>query len=320
MTPAAMPTLARTLRQGVQEEHPELWSRIYPRVYNDIGGYGSPQDAATHMCEPLIAATWLGENTPPIHRALIAVAAELMKHNVPTYFVKRDLLDSLAATDYRDALDWVELELPHEAMLLMLPKGWLVTPEGHAMDWLVLARLTEGEEYHVPGIVPRTRFTNTSLVCGGVAWSVDTQAWYHYAINAKEAPTVRFAELPGTYASDTPMAVPELPGDDEFTRRMLTVALHVVLYMLALPDEVSRSKVVSRIKAKRDRPAKEFWSPNIVGFRYAIQREERAGGAGGEHASPRTHWRRGHWTRQAYGEGRKLRKTLWIRPVLVCAT
>lgn len=34
-------------------------------------------------------------------------------------------------------------------------------------------------------------------------------------------------------------------------------------------------------------------------------------------ASPRTHWRRGHWRRQAVGPARSQRRLMWIRPTMV---
>ena len=33
----------------------------------------------------------------------------------------------------------------------------------------------------------------------------------------------------------------------------------------------------------------------------------------------RAHWRRGHWRRPPYGEGRALRKLIWVMPMLVGA-
>ena len=37
----------------------------------------------------------------------------------------------------------------------------------------------------------------------------------------------------------------------------------------------------------------------------------------GGHASPRAHWRRGHWHGYRYGEGRKTLKRKWVQPVYV---
>lgn len=39
--------------------------------------------------------------------------------------------------------------------------------------------------------------------------------------------------------------------------------------------------------------------------------------SGDSHASPRAHWRRGHWHGYRYGEGRKTLKRKWVQPVYV---
>lgn len=45
---------------------------------------------------------------------------------------------------------------------------------------------------------------------------------------------------------------------------------------------------------------------------------------GDQHAaqggSVRAHWRRGHWRQQPYGEGMRLRRRKWIRPMMIAAT
>ena len=45
---------------------------------------------------------------------------------------------------------------------------------------------------------------------------------------------------------------------------------------------------------------------------------EGAGEAAGTHNSPRPHWRRGHWRMQPHGEGRLLRRQVFIAPIFVC--
>ena len=87
-----------------------------------------------------------------------------------------------------------------------------------------------------------------------------------------------------------------------------------LLAMTARPELVERGKCERVIEARKDRPRKEFWSPNIVGRRYRTKIE-----GGGSHASPRMHWRRGHFRSQPYGLHRAERKTLWIEPCLISA-
>jgi len=85
------------------------------------------------------------------------------------------------------------------------------------------------------------------------------------------------------------------------------------MVMSARPELVERGGLAR--PAKKGKP--ELWSPNFLGKSYRIRHDAAASGA---HASPRLHWRRGHWRHQAVGPreapGHKL---LWIEPVLVSA-
>ncbi|MEO1295747.1 MAG: hypothetical protein AAFW75_08075, partial [Cyanobacteria bacterium J06636_16] len=58
-----------------------------------------------------------------------------------------------------------------------------------------------------------------------------------------------------------------------------------------------------------------FWTPRTL----SLPEKKTASGkpTAITHASPRTHWRRGHWRNQAMGAGRRQRKLTWIKPTLI---
>lgn len=80
----------------------------------------------------------------------------------------------------------------------------------------------------------------------------------------------------------------------------------------ALLTPAVREKVVP---ARHDKPKREFWTPVYIGKGYYPKREA----SQGSHASPRMHWRRGHFRNQAYGAGLSQRKVIWLEPMLVSA-
>lgn len=59
----------------------------------------------------------------------------------------------------------------------------------------------------------------------------------------------------------------------------------------------------------------ELWTPNIIGRKYATRRAAEA--ISGTHASPRMHWRRGHFRHQPFGHELKQTKVIWIEPMLI---
>jgi hypothetical protein len=106
--------------------------------------------------------------------------------------------------------------------------------------------------------------------------------------------------------------------DSEFLEKLGVIAFGTLLAMNARPDLVTHGKLEKRV-AKKDEPVKEFWSPNVVGERYRprVVTVKPEGGATGTHASPRYHWRRGHYRNQRHGAGNREVKVIWIEPVQV---
>ena len=95
----------------------------------------------------------------------------------------------------------------------------------------------------------------------------------------------------------------------------LTIGL--VMAMSARPQQVTTG-VCERAEKKNRQGVVEkdaIWTPNFVGKHYHYNRETPVG----EHASPRTHWRRGNFRGQRVGAGRTQVKMLWIEPTLVNA-
>ena len=66
-------------------------------------------------------------------------------------------------------------------------------------------------------------------------------------------------------------------------------------------------------KKSSDEPMPVRW----LGKNFSNNRTKSSAGSGGSHASPRAHWRRGHWHGYRYGEGRKTLKRKWVQPVYV---
>ena len=91
------------------------------------------------------------------------------------------------------------------------------------------------------------------------------------------------------------------PSEDaEFILLMLRLAVSLVLAMQSRPELVSKERYLragSRSQATSAGYSPGVWQPNVVGARYKIISETGTG----THASPRSHWRRGHFRRQRVG-------------------
>lgn len=119
------------------------------------------------------------------------------------------------------------------------------------------------------------------------------------------------------------IAEPHPPSEEEeiFWRDTLSLAAQALLTMTMKPEWVTPEFQERKEKIKRGVVVRDaIWQPNILGANYQIksegaQRPSSEGDAG--HATPRFHWRRGHWRNQAHGEGRTLRRFVWLEPMAI---
>jgi hypothetical protein len=105
---------------------------------------------------------------------------------------------------------------------------------------------------------------------------------------------------------------------DASERDVWGYALNAILIMTEVPELLEPARMLERRPGKGGAAPVEWWAPFWLGRTYVTVRPQREPGDG-THASPRLHWRRGHWTRQVFGVGRAERKRIWIRPLLVNA-
>jgi hypothetical protein len=90
--------------------------------------------------------------------------------------------------------------------------------------------------------------------------------------------------------------------------------LNLVLVMNQRPQLVESRMPVRTVKTGRGKAV--LWEPAWIGRKYKIIHDNDGSGS---HASPRSHWRNGHWRMQPYGERNEQRKLIWIEPMLVNA-
>jgi len=115
-------------------------------------------------------------------------------------------------------------------------------------------------------------------------------------------------------------------------REALKLVVNALCYITAYPEDIGTiwpEGTPSSLKTKADtgigkessraksKLASMGYVPvHICGKRIEDQRTKISSPTG---THPSAHWRRGHWRNQPYGQGRSLRKIIWMMPVLVVA-
>lgn len=121
----------------------------------------------------------------------------------------------------------------------------------------------------------------------------------------------------------------------EVYKKALQLAVNALCYITAYPDDIDTvwpdgtpdalrikadsGKGKESARAKSKLAALGYVPVHICGKK--IEEQLHVAGIGGHARGPgvATHWRRGHWRNQVHGEGRSLRKLIWVMPMLVGA-
>jgi hypothetical protein len=118
--------------------------------------------------------------------------------------------------------------------------------------------------------------------------------------------------------------LPSGSAERVFQLKMQSFAVKLMLALTARPSVVKLGNITRPEKIKKGRVKHDaLWSPNLVGWDYRAVRVRPDGAPAGSHASPRMHWRKGHWRNQPFGPkpwtDASERRLAWIEPVLINA-
>jgi hypothetical protein len=314
----------------MESQHPDLWKVCYPKIYQNTGRYGSPKMAAAAM---VMASGWIEydhfTNAPGSAKAIYFAASKAKQNNMPTLFVAPELLTAVSQTRPPGELRWMDIKLPFEAGVFCLPVGALKHPDGHSADIIGWARIGKNDVLKLSPRCPEARLHHDLFV----TWTCiadEKFSFFDSSLNGDTSPCIEDWNASGEPGSivntktgetrplhrETIYDIPLAGGEEDFLHQVRGLVFNLLLALDARPELLTRG---GRVKGVKTKSGLEIWKPNIVGKTYKFEREGvtavAVGGSG--HASPRLHWRRGHYRRQHYGMGRTEIKTIWIEPTLV---
>jgi hypothetical protein len=333
-------SLTHVVTEIMEQTFPGLLAKFYPRQYQNVGAYHSPKVISTFLANVVSETTRYGfDRAPTAYRLMLPGMRYMIDHKMPMFFISPDMLKAIMLTKFDNDIDWVNMKLPFESAVFVLPTGGCTHPEDGDLACIMWNRAVGGTTYQPPvsgyGLPPIT-VENTSLALVGLC--TQTGVWYDACLSAKERPTLQLRNLfyrqPGEAMRPIEKSVPGLDEDlvaetdAPFIENLGVIVFGTLLAMQARPDLIDAARL-DKVVQHKGGERKEFWYPNIIGKRYKIRREVpsvksgqfqfKAGESkGGTHASPRAHWRCGHFRHQAYGPKSTMRKQIWLEPVYVC--
>jgi hypothetical protein len=312
----------RTVYDKMEREMPELWQISYPRIYTEPPGnqYYSPKEPARQILGVAMKFGMGYHGRSDVYEFL--AASHLVRFNVPIYWIAPDMATAIQKTVPPQEISWYTMPMPFDAGVFMLPKGSMVHPTEGDVGFVAWARLRSGEEY-------RSKFGGKPYgsINGGMeflALTMEGQHLFHWNLPLDACgPNIRLPDieeqvLKYSKPSDehetaflSRFGQPKMSLEDNLMlARVAHFTLSTLLLMDARPKLITPARLLKKVETKGRH--KEFWSPNILGEHYKIQREGRV--AEGSHASPDFHWVRGFWREQAHGPQFSLRRRQWIEP------
>lgn len=328
----------REFQEFVCTTAPEYFDSFYPRRYRQSGEFYSPKLlpalALSVVCGYIVEQTKGGMEQERVSAGTLTSLCSLeqtRKYRVPAFFLKRRLMDALLQSDLRD-IPWTTMQLPFESGMLVFPVGNGIVYEGKECSIVVWSRLQaecylEPEAHqHFPwagfearGIRNDNPYFSFTAYFGVGGDSLGSSCVF--GISANKTPVLSSTEISRLFDDGHEM--------DTSSDLISKILFNAFLAISARPDLLTKGQRDKVVKGTGGQKI-EYWTPNVIGEHYRAKREAGAdearavvaGGAvgtAGSHASPRLHWRRGHFRNQAYGEQRRERKVIWVEPMLVGA-
>lgn len=301
-------------------EHIEPWRLplLEPRKLVPPGGYHSPRCIAGGLHALLTSnAIKSDRERVPTEVTAQAICYEIINHRVPVYFIAEDFIRAVAATELPHDFTLNDLHWPMPAMVLGFPirfmREYLRTETS-----FVYATEFDGGDYCCR-MLPATPVIAMPKAKVAFWWygCVERKLESFVSSYWKEDHVDEIVQK-YNYTDYTGADALKVQEDKERCDRLSVLMFKLLVVLNTRPGLVEPATRLRAATNRRGKSRCELWSPNVIGRGYRPLRDGTA--PTGTHASPRMHWRRGHLRNQPHGQGRTLRKLLWIEPMLIGMT
>jgi hypothetical protein len=233
--------------------YPELWRKVYPRIYQEPGNYWSTKIPAMDLMGAVVKRFLPNYGKAELYEFL--VASQLTRFHVPTYLISKPLAEAIRQTECPLDLRWPSLEMPHKACVFMLPKGTLRHAKFGESAYVAYARFKEGESPISPLDGRPFGTLNDSLTFLVGCFESPNLMVLHHNLDGDANPTISLGHLEEAVRQgndDTNLRL--YAGLDEDDRQLIQQTMHYVfntlMVMLFRPQLVERGRASGK-KSKR---------------------------------------------------------------------
>ena len=304
----------RNIVAGVNQIAPEEFAQLNCKLYKNADRFSDPRILLANLAvankfssSPYILQMNSFDRRMAYLQAI--TAKNLIKFNVPTFFVEGEMLKSCLNTEPPKVVDWSELKLPYETGIFIFPKNFLLFPDGTECGHLMWCRINPGVYQFVHNKMSfdkKTFLTFTSSLSGYN---------FHRLLNAPFEPetAMELYDFIESKQSNNAELLKLSESEQQFELKLNSLLFNLLLVMTNRETLVKTGERIGRHKKK----SLDIWTPNIFGHNYQIKREYNSANSHLSGIKQKYHWRGGHWRTQHYGQANYLTKRIWIEPYMV---
>lgn len=307
----------QAIREAKKTEH---YKQLH-KPYKHLEGYVNFSEIAAQLAliisgaEKVSPKTWMQD----LAWAASIISAKIIEEcPCPVYWLDKNLMTSLLATDLPQHVCDIKKVVPH--CIVLLPQI-LKNPDGQYIRWLFIHHLDAG--WHLPDMkIGDQTIKLEPMQANSVRWitmlsdGTSYSSTFELMIDEEGLPIKGDFDINATvelFGSNS-----DINTETQFSNAVDKLVLQILLYLQIKPDALTEEPlppVTKGIGFSRNLP--KYLNPIWIGKGYRAPHERHT--PTGTHASPAIHWRRGHYRRVPVGVGRSDRKWVWIEPVLVNA-
>jgi hypothetical protein len=196
----------------------------------------------------------------PALAAVHGQAALLLHHDVPTYYVSRELLAAALRTELPDDLTFEAVPFAFDALVFMLPKGSACHPTEGDCPFLVLSRTSKGQTLSLPiqGLDFRVTADQDAVLVTTYMPEADFNVTYYKSVPLIPAATIKQAfqqasSVPFSLIVNDKLADNEEGVDlsaEEFVDKLWLLAMTLLLIMVSGENLIERGRLEKLRKPK----------------------------------------------------------------------
>lgn len=288
---------------------------LEPRKLIPPGGYHTPKCVAAGLdCILRINECKPDSERLPTEITAQAIVYRIINHRSPVYYVAEDFIRAVAATELPHDFTLADLHWPMPAMVLGFPVRFMREYLGRETCYVCATEFEAGD--HRCRFLPATPVITMPKAKVAFSWYACVDGRLESFVSSFwKADQVAEIIQKYSYTDYTGADAPKVQEDKACCDRLSVLMFKLLVVLSTRLNLVEPATCIRRACARKGKRQSELWSPNIIGATYRVARENAT--PNGTHTSPRLHWRRGHLRDQPHGQGRTLRKLIWIEPMLI---